>query len=121
MELRHALGRAGRTGRRWSPGLAALLAVTLTGVVVPPGVAWAAEPGSEDLIWSPAQTPLGADTPSVAGRQPRPDRTGARAGGAAHLSDRANDLPLTVYTCYDSSWRGGVYDGYDDHVWRFAG
>ncbi|MFF2350797.1 RHS repeat-associated core domain-containing protein [Kitasatospora sp. NPDC058115] len=77
MELRHALGRAGRTGRRWSPGLAALLAVTLTGAVVPPGVAWAAEPGSEDLIWSPAQTPLGADTPSVAGRDHRPDGTGA--------------------------------------------
>ncbi|MFE2175046.1 RICIN domain-containing protein [Kitasatospora sp. NPDC059462] len=43
------------------------------------------------------------------------------AGWAGDLSDRANDLPLTVYTCYDSSWRGGVYDGYDDHVWRFAG
>ncbi|GAA2994808.1 hypothetical protein GCM10010519_30010 [Streptomyces lactacystinicus] len=43
------------------------------------------------------------------------------AGWAGDGSDRANDLPLTVYPCYDSSWHGGVYDGYDDHIWRFAG
>jgi hypothetical protein len=26
----------------------------------------------------------------------------------------SNDLPLTVYPCYDPSWDGG---GYDDHLW----
>ena len=29
-------------------------------------------------------------------------------------SDMSNDLPLTVYPCYDPSWDGG---GYDDHLW----
>ncbi|MFF2040378.1 RHS repeat-associated core domain-containing protein [Kitasatospora sp. NPDC058170] len=83
MELRHALGRVGRARRRgrWSPGLAALLALTLTGVVVPPSVAWAAPPESEDLVWSPPQTPLGADTPSVPGRDHLPGGKGSKDGG----------------------------------------
>ncbi|MFE2109439.1 RICIN domain-containing protein [Kitasatospora sp. NPDC059463] len=38
-------------------------------------------------------------------------------GLAADGSDRADDLPLTVYPCYNSSWGGG---GYDDHIWRFV-
>lgn len=29
-------------------------------------------------------------------------------------SDMANDLPLTIYPCYNSSWNG---NGYDDHLW----
>ncbi|MFJ9609104.1 RICIN domain-containing protein [Kitasatospora sp. NPDC101176] len=43
------------------------------------------------------------------------------AGWAGDGSDRADDLPLTAYPCYDSSWHGGVYEGYDDHIWRFYG
>ncbi|MBV2154928.1 RHS repeat-associated core domain-containing protein [Kitasatospora sp. SUK 42] len=50
--------------------------MTLTGVVVPPGVAWAAaEP--DEQVWSPPQTPLGADTPSVPGRDYVPDEKGS--------------------------------------------
>ncbi|MFF2954941.1 RHS repeat-associated core domain-containing protein [Kitasatospora sp. NPDC057965] len=49
---------------------------------MPPGVAWAAAPESEDLIWSPAQTPLGADTPSVAGRDYLPDGKGAASAAS---------------------------------------
>ncbi|MET8701154.1 DUF5615 family PIN-like protein [Kitasatospora sp. NPDC004723] len=56
--------------------------MTLTGVVVPPSVAWAAAPESEDRIWSPAQTPLGADTPSVPGRDHLPDGRGAASAAS---------------------------------------
>jgi len=35
------------------------------------------------------------------------------AGLARFGTDRADDLPLTVYTCYTTA------DGYDDHIWRF--
>ncbi|MFF2660452.1 RHS repeat-associated core domain-containing protein [Kitasatospora sp. NPDC058032] len=56
--------------------------MTLTGVVVPPSVAWAAAPESEDRIWSPAQTPLGADTPSVPGRDHLPEGRGAASAAS---------------------------------------
>ncbi|MEV4116678.1 RICIN domain-containing protein [Nonomuraea sp. NPDC049695] len=36
------------------------------------------------------------------------------AGWASTGSDRADNLPLTVFTCYDPSWAN---DGYDDHRW----
>lgn len=32
-------------------------------------------------------------------------------------SDQADDLPLTLYPCYNPSWGG---NGYDDHLWSFA-
>jgi hypothetical protein len=31
------------------------------------------------------------------------------------FSDMANNLPLTLYPCYDPSWDNG---GYDDHLWQ---
>jgi hypothetical protein len=36
------------------------------------------------------------------------------SGWAGNFSDGANNLPLTVYPCYDSTWGN---NGYDDHVW----
>ncbi|MFJ9448439.1 hypothetical protein ACIRRH_42570 [Kitasatospora sp. NPDC101235] len=41
------------------------------------------------------------------------------AGSGSDGSYRADNLPLTVNPCYDSSWLGGYHDGYDDHIWRF--
>lgn len=35
-------------------------------------------------------------------------------GWASNNTDLANDLPLTIYPCYDSSWAN---NGYDDHLW----
>ncbi|MFJ9776076.1 RHS repeat-associated core domain-containing protein [Kitasatospora sp. NPDC101157] len=52
-----------------------MLALTLTGVVVPPGVAWAT-PEPDDQIWSPPQTPLGTDTPSISGHDHVPNGKG---------------------------------------------
>lgn len=37
------------------------------------------------------------------------------SGWASNGSDLANNLPLTVYPCYNSSWANG---GYDDHLWE---
>jgi hypothetical protein len=36
------------------------------------------------------------------------------SGWASNFTDTANNLPLTVYPCYDSTWGN---NGYDDHVW----
>ena len=40
------------------------------------------------------------------------------SGWAKNLSDVANNLPLTVYPCYDSTWGN---NGYDDHLWNLQG
>jgi hypothetical protein len=42
------------------------------------------------------------------------------SGWARDGSDLANNLPLTVYPCYNSSWTGGYISGFDDHLWRLA-
>ena len=38
------------------------------------------------------------------------------SGWLSNSSDTANNLPLTLYPCYNSSWDG---NGYDDHIWSF--
>ncbi|MEV7394620.1 MULTISPECIES: RICIN domain-containing protein [unclassified Streptomyces] len=42
------------------------------------------------------------------------------SGLAGDGTDLANNLPLTVYPCYNSSWTGGYISGYDDHLWKLA-
>ena len=37
------------------------------------------------------------------------------SGWLSNGTDQANDLPLTLYTCQNSSWAG---NGYDDHLWQ---
>ncbi|MCC9308327.1 RICIN domain-containing protein [Kitasatospora sp. RB6PN24] len=39
------------------------------------------------------------------------------SGWASDGSDMANNLPLTMYPCYNASWANG---GYDDHLWSLV-
>ena len=39
------------------------------------------------------------------------------SGWASNFTDTADNLPLTVYPCYDSTWGN---NGYDDHVWELV-
>ncbi|GAA2117951.1 hypothetical protein GCM10009759_64810 [Kitasatospora saccharophila] len=41
------------------------------------------------------------------------------AGWAGDAGNKANDVPLTVYTCENGGW-GGDTPGYDDHLWRLV-
>ncbi|MEV7355120.1 polymorphic toxin-type HINT domain-containing protein [Kitasatospora sp. NPDC091276] len=60
--------------------MAALVALTLTGVSVPPAVAWT-YPEPEGEVWAPPNTPLGSATPSVKGHDAQPPgaRTAVKA------------------------------------------
>ena len=40
------------------------------------------------------------------------------SGWASDGSDFAENLPLTIYGCYNGSWGNG---GWDDHLWNFSG
>lgn len=60
--------------------MAALVALTLTGVSVPPAVAWT-YPEPEGEVWAPPNTPLGSATPSVKGHDAQPP--GAKSEGKA--------------------------------------
>ncbi|MFI6597253.1 RICIN domain-containing protein [Nonomuraea sp. NPDC050536] len=47
------------------------------------------------------------------------------SGWASDGSDRANNLPLTLYNCAvppsDPHYYGGSVPGYDDHLWQLSG
>lgn len=66
------LQAGGPPGSRWrSPAVAVLLALAMTGVAVPPAVAWTI-PEPEGEVWIPPTTPLGDGNVSVEGRDARP-------------------------------------------------